>query len=73
MPKFGVLSLLLFLAAAVLKVSTVVAVVEVQTLASTAALPGTVSESSGSRVPNASVTVTLRSPEQGIARAFQRF
>jgi hypothetical protein len=71
MPKFGVLSLLLFLAAAVLKVSTVVPVVEVQTLASTAALSGTVSESSGSRVPNA--IVTLRSPEQGIARAFQRF
>jgi hypothetical protein len=71
MPKFGVLSLLLFLATAVLKVSTVVPVIEVPTLASTAALPGTVLESSGSRVPNAIVTLT--SPEQGIARAFQRF
>ena len=40
-----------------------------QSLASTAALSGTVSDPSGARVPNASVT--LESPEKGIKRTFK--
>ena len=39
-----------------------------QTLASSAALSGSVSDQSGARVPNA--TVTLTNPEKGITRAF---
>jgi len=40
-----------------------------QTLASSAALSGSVSDQSGARIPNA--TVTLTNPEKGITRAFK--
>lgn len=52
-----------------LATSAAVPVAQCQTLASTASFSGSVSDSTGARIPNA--TVTLASPEKGITRAFK--
>src|SRR5690349_2313039 len=67
MPKFRSHSL--FLAIAAFAVSIAAPVVHAQTLASTATFSGSVSDSTGARVANASVA--LSSPEKGITRAFK--
>ncbi len=67
MPTFRSLSL--FLTVAVLVVSTVFPAAHGQTLASTASLSGSVSDSSGARIAKANVV--LSSPEKGITRAFK--
>ena len=68
MPRFWSLSPLLFLAVAfAILIPTPIA--QAQSLASTAALSGSVSDSTGARVANA--TVTLTSSEKGITRAFK--
>lgn len=69
MPKFRSLSLFFFLPVAALLISAVVPAAHGQTLASTASFSGSVSDSSGARVPNANVT--LSSPEKGITRIFK--
>jgi hypothetical protein len=69
MPKFRSLSLCFFLTVAALLISAVVPLAHGQTLASTASFSGSVSDSSGARVPNANVT--LSSPEKGITRIFK--
>src|SRR5579864_5316176 len=69
MPKFRNLSLFFFLTVAALLISAVVPLAHGQTLASTASFSGSVSDSSGARVPNANVT--LSSPEKGITRIFR--
>ena len=68
MSKLRSRSLLLLLAAA-LAIGTIVPSAEGQTLASTAAFSGSISDSSGARVPNATVLVT--SPDKGITRTFK--
>ncbi len=60
---------LLLLAGAVVAVSFSVLTAQGQTLASTASYSGSVLDSSGARVANA--TVTLSSPEKGITRTFK--
>src|SRR5947207_14183484 len=69
MPKFRSLSLHLFVAVAGFAISLAVPVAQGQTLASTASFSGSVSDSSGARLANA--TVTLSSPEKGITRTFK--
>jgi len=68
MPKFRKFSVLLFLAVASLSITVALPIVQGQTLASTASFSGSVSDSTGARVPNAKVT--LNNPEKGITRAF---
>src|SRR6202045_3151947 len=68
MPKFRRFSFLLFLAVASLFITVALPVAHGQTLASTASFSGSVSDSTGARVPNAKVT--LNNPEKGITRAF---
>jgi hypothetical protein len=68
MPKFRRFSFLLFLAVASLSITVALPVAHGQTLASTASFSGSVSDSTGARVPNAKVT--LNNPEKGITRAF---
>src|SRR5438094_155862 len=68
MPKFRRFSFLLFLALASLAITVALPVARGQTLASTASFSGSVSDSTGARVPNAKVT--LNNPEKGITRAF---
>jgi hypothetical protein len=69
MPKLRGLVILVLLAVAILPICVVLPVAHGQTLASTASLSGAVSDPSGGRIPNASVT--LSSPEKGISRAFK--
>ena len=68
MPKFRKFSVLLFLAVASLSITVALPIVHGQTLASTASFSGSVSDSTGARVPSAKVT--LNNPEKGITRAF---
>lgn len=68
MPNFRSFSLFLLLAAGVLAVS-LVPVAQSQTAATTAALSGSVSDSTGARIANA--TVTLSSPEKGVTRTYK--
>ena len=68
MPKCRRFSFLLFLAVASLSITVALPDVHGQTLASTASFSGSVSDSTGARVPNAKVT--LNNPEKGITRAF---
>ena len=68
MPKFWSLSLLLFFAV-VLTISPIMPAAHGQSLASTASLSGSISDSSGARIANANVV--LSSPEKGITRAFK--
>ena len=60
---------ILFLAVACLSISIALPVAHGQSLGSTASFSGVVSDPSGARVPNASVTIA--SPEQGITRTFK--
>ena len=69
MPKFRSLSLFLSFATTAFAFSIAMPVAHGQTLASTATFSGSVSDSSGARVPNANVTVS--SPEKGVTRAFK--
>jgi len=69
MPKLGSLSMHLFILAAVFALSIGAQIAQGQTLASTASFSGTVSDPSGARVANASVTIT--SVEKGIAHVFK--
>ena len=69
MPKFRSVPALLFLVVASLSIGAVLPLANGQTLASTASFSGTVSDSSGARVANASVG--LSSPEKGITRDFK--
>ena len=69
MPKFPSLSLFVLLAIGALVISAYPPVAHGQTLASTASLSGSVSDPSGARISNA--TVTLTSAEKGITRAFK--
>ena len=59
----------LLLLAAALTIGTIVPSAGGQTLASTAAFSGSISDPSGARVPNATVMVT--SPDKGITRTFK--
>jgi len=68
MPKFNRFSFLLFLVVASLSITVALPDVHGQTLASTASFSGSVSDSTGARVPNAKAT--LNNPEKGITRAF---
>ncbi len=68
MPKFRGFSLLLFLALASLLITVALPLAHGQSLASAASLSGSVSDSTGARVPSAKVT--LDNPEKGITRAF---
>ena len=68
MPKLRSLSMHLFILAAFFALSIGAQVAQGQTLASTASFSGSVSDSTGARVANASVTLT--SAEKGITRAF---
>ena len=67
MPKFRSLSQFLFFVAFAICIAAPLA--PGQTLASTATLLGSVSDSSGARIANANVT--LGSPDKGINRVFQ--
>src|SRR5882762_7769324 len=69
MSKPPSLSLLLFVAVSAFVISTAVPIVQGQTLASTSAFSGSVSDSSGARVANSNVT--LSSPEKGITRVYK--
>lgn len=69
MSKLRGLSLLLLLAVSVFMIGTTVPLAQAQTAASTAAFSGSVSDPSGARVANA--TVTLSSAEKGITRTFK--
>ncbi len=68
MPKLRSLSMHLFILAAFFALSIGAQVAQGQTLASTASFSGTISDPTGARVANASVTLT--SVEKGITRAF---
>src|ERR1700730_8021040 len=68
MPKSYGFSMLLILGVAAFAIGTAVPAAQGQTLASTASFSGSVSDSTGARVPNAKVT--LDNPEKGITRAF---
>ena len=68
MPKSYGFSMLLILGVAAFAIGTAVPAAQGQTLASTASFSGSVSDSTGARVPNAKVTLT--NPEKGITRAF---
>ena len=67
MPNIRSVSAFLFLALTTLSIDAVLPPANAQTLASSASFSGSVSDSSGARVPNANVT--LSSPEKGISRA----
>ncbi len=69
MPKFRSFSLYLFVTAAAFAMSLAASLAHGQTLASSAAFSGSVSDSSGARISNA--TVVLTSPEKGITRTFK--
>ena len=69
MPNFRGFSLILFVALAAFAISAALPVAYGQTLASSAALSGSVSDSSGARIPNANVTIN--SAEKGITRDFK--
>jgi carboxypeptidase family protein len=69
MPNFRSRSLIFSLAVAAWLMSATVPAALGQTLASAASFSGSVSDSSGARVANASVT--LNSPEKGITRTFK--
>ena len=69
MSKFRSFTALLLLVVAAFVMGTAVPVAHGQSLGSTASFSGVVSDPSGARVPNASVT--LSSPEKGITRAFK--
>jgi Carboxypeptidase regulatory-like domain len=69
MSKVWSLSLLLLVVVSAFVIGTAVPFVQGQTLASTAAFSGSVSDPSGARVANANVT--LSSPEKGITRVFK--
>lgn len=69
MAKLRSLSMHLFILAAVFALSIGAQVAQGQTLASTASFSGTVSDPSGARLANASVTLT--SAEKGITRVFK--
>jgi len=69
MPKFRSLPVLLCLAVASLSIGTALPVAYSQTLASAVSFSGSVSDPSGARVANA--TVTLSSPDKGITRSFK--
>src|SRR5437588_6088270 len=69
MPTLRRLSLFLFLAVIAFAISSVLPVAHGQTLASTASLSGSVSDSSGARIANANAV--LSNPEKGITRAFK--
>ena len=69
MPKFHGSSVLLFLVVAAFVIGSAMPIAQGQTLASSASFSGSVSDSSGARVANASVTVT--SVEKGITRTFK--
>ena len=68
MPTFRRFSVLLSLAVASLLFTVALPVAQGQTLASTASFSGSVSDSTGARLPNAKVT--LNNPEKGITRTF---
>ena len=68
MPTFRRFSVLLSLAVASLLFTVALPVAHGQTLASTASFSGSVSDSTGARLPNAKVT--LNNPEKGITRTF---
>ena len=67
MPKFRSLSL--FLTVTAFAISTAMPIAQGQTLASTATFSGSVSDSSGARLANASIV--LSSLEKGVTRAFK--
>src|SRR6476661_11280371 len=69
MPKWLNVSLFMVLVAAAFTIGTVVPVAQAQTLASSASFSGSVSDSSGARVANASVIIS--SPDKGITRTFK--
>jgi hypothetical protein len=69
MPNFRSFSLILYVVLAAFVISAVLPAAYGQTLASSAALSGSVSDSSGARIPNANVT--LNSVEKGITRDFK--
>src|SRR6185312_15029804 len=69
MPKFRSLSPYLFVTVAVFAMSFVTPVTQGQTLASSAVFSGSVSDSSGARINNA--TVVLTSQDKGIVRSFK--
>ena len=69
MPNFRSFSLILYAALAAFAISAALPAAYGQTLASSAALSGSVSDSSGARIPNADVT--LNSAEKGITRDFK--
>ena len=62
-------NLSLLIAAASFAIAIATPATHAQTLASTAAFSGTVSDSSGARVANANVTIS--SPDKGVTRAFK--
>lgn len=68
MPKFRGLSLVMSIGLATL-VAVAIPSAHSQTLASTASFSGSVSDSSGARIANASVTIS--NPEKGVTRAFK--
>src|SRR5450755_4199854 len=68
MPEFRKFSVLLFVAVASLSITVALSDLHGQTLASTASFSGSVSDSTGARVPGAKVTVN--NEEKGITRAF---
>jgi hypothetical protein len=68
MPTFRRVSVFVCLAVASLLFTVALPVAHGQTLASTASFSGSVSDSTGARLPNAKVT--LNNPEKGITRTF---
>ncbi len=69
MPKFRGLSLYLFVTVAAFAMSLAAPLAQGQTLASAASFSGTISDSSGARIANA--TVTLGSLDNGVTRTFK--
>src|SRR5437667_12059007 len=69
MPKFRSFSLYLFVIVAAFAMSIAAPIAYAQTLASSAVFSGSVSDSSGARISNA--TVVLTSPDKGITRTFK--
>src|SRR5437016_931570 len=69
MPKFRSFSLYLFITVAAFAMSIAAPIAYGQSLASSAVFSGSVSDSSGARISNA--TVVLTSPDKGITRTFK--
>ena len=67
--KLRSISLLVAPIVVTLAINAGVPMLSAQTLASSASLTGTVADSTGARVPKA--TVTISSPEKGITRVFK--